>query len=544
MGSGISRDGQVIISGGGKGELIAWDGVTGESLIEAITAHSWSIFSLDFSPNSEVLATGSRDKTTKFWCTKTWKQQGNPIACDAVVYCVRYSPDGNLLAIATSRDIQICNPRTGDCIANFCSLADNMSLAWTPNGRQLLSAGSGSDSTIRGWDSLNWKQIDHPWSGHTSLINAITINSAGTLVASASHDNHVRLWRLSDRRTIYVFKHSGAVCSVTFSADGKHILSGGYDKKVLEWKVPEDALSGDVPIELPLDVAIEPNPSSYLGYEEKRAALHRAKRYDEAIETFQNMLLKLEHSPDIQTRELRQQYVDRSEVEVAIRKIIDVQLENAPLRLLDTYSGYLCDQNAQISAFKASTEYKELVSSTTKRADLQGERIKHVVASYFQYVTLSHRWGKELRLQDIQEKNVYKMNRADGVVKLQSFCKASHDARYRWAWSDTCCIDKSDGAEVSKSVNSMFTWYHHSALTIVYLSDVSKPGELEQSEWNERGWTFQELVAPKVVRFYQKDWTIYRNDLTPNHKHSDAIMEELREATGIDSRALVAFRPG
>jgi WD40 repeat protein len=257
----ISRDGQVITSGGDKGELIAWHGVTGESLIKAIKAHSWSIFSLDFSPNNKVLATGSRDQTTKLWCTKTWKLQGNPIACCAAVYCVRYSPDGELLAIATFRDIQIWNPCTRDCIANFhaaISPANNISLVWTPDGRQLLSAGSGSDPTIRGWDSLTWNQVHDPWSGHTHFINAIAVNSAGTLVASASHDTYVRLWRLSDRRTISVFKHSKPVCCVTFSADGKQILSGGRDKKVLEWTVPEDALPVDVSMEHPLSIVRPP----------------------------------------------------------------------------------------------------------------------------------------------------------------------------------------------------------------------------------------------------------------------------------------------
>lgn len=252
----ISRDGQVIISGDDKGELIVWHGVTGESLT-AIKAHSWSIFSMHFSPNSKVLATGSRDQTTKLWCTKTWKLQGNPILCRAAVYCVRYSPDGELLAIATFSDIQIWNPRTRDCIANFhaaISPANNISLVWTPDGRQLLSAGSASDSTIRCWDSLTWNQVDDPWSGHTKFINAIALNSAGTLVASASHDTYVRLWRLSDRQTISAFKHSGAVRCVTFSADGKHLLSGGHNQKVLEWAVPEDTLPVYAPMEHSLNI--------------------------------------------------------------------------------------------------------------------------------------------------------------------------------------------------------------------------------------------------------------------------------------------------
>ena len=103
----VSRDGRFIASGDSKGEFIAWNGDTGISLTQAIQAHSTCINSLDFSPDGVVLATGSQDKTTKLWNTKTWQQQGKTISCSAAVTCVRYSPSGELLAIVTDEDIQI-----------------------------------------------------------------------------------------------------------------------------------------------------------------------------------------------------------------------------------------------------------------------------------------------------------------------------------------------------------------------------------------------------------------------------------------------------
>ena len=48
--------------------------------------------------------------------------------------------------------------------------------------------------------------------------------------------------------------------------------------------------------------AIELDPSSHRGYEEKRAALHGMGRYSEAFEAFGVMLSKLEKSPDPQMR--------------------------------------------------------------------------------------------------------------------------------------------------------------------------------------------------------------------------------------------------
>jgi WD40 repeat protein len=236
LGLAVSRDGQIIASSDYKGEIIAWHGETGESLTQPIKAHSDQILSLDFSPDGAVLATGSHDKTTKFWCTKTGQMQGEPIKCGTYINCIRYSPSGELLAIATYKNIQIYNPGTREQVASLG--VRSLSLAWTPDGTRLLSGGHNEDCTIREWDSLTWQQVGHPWKGHTSYVTAIAIHPAGTLVASASDDKHVRLWRLSDRQTIAIFKHSSTPNSVAFSSDGKHILSGGHDKKISEWAVP------------------------------------------------------------------------------------------------------------------------------------------------------------------------------------------------------------------------------------------------------------------------------------------------------------------
>jgi WD40 repeat protein len=246
----VSRDGRVIASGDGGGALIAWNR-DGESLIEPTDVHSQYIYSLDFSPDSTLLASGSQDTTVQFWNTQTWQVQGSPIKCGsgAKIRCVRYSPSGEYLAIATFKNIQIWNPDKRICITNFeghsaFNGAYNFSLAWTPNGKHLISGGNDLDPTIRVWDSSTWKQVGEPCKGHTMTIYMVALNPAGTLLASASKDHQVCLWRLSDRRAIAIFKHANEVYCATFSADGKHTLSGGKDRMISKWEVPslEDIL--------------------------------------------------------------------------------------------------------------------------------------------------------------------------------------------------------------------------------------------------------------------------------------------------------------
>ncbi|OAX42739.1 hypothetical protein K503DRAFT_709950 [Rhizopogon vinicolor AM-OR11-026] len=290
------------------------------------------------------------------------------------------------------------------------------------------------------------------------------------------------------------------------------------------------------------------DPLSYIGYELRYAALLGAQRYDEAIEAFKHVLLKLDDTADVRKHDLRQQYVSPSEVDDVIQMAVRSLLDNTPHRLINTSTGHLCDREEQIYAFKVSTEYKKLLASTITHAHLGSELIQDVISIYFRCVMLSHRWeGREPLLRDIQGKVVYELNSVGSMGKLQSFCKIARDAGYYWAWIDTCCIDQSNNVEVQESVNSMFIWYRHSALTIVYLSDVppsSKPGALAESVWNTRGWTVQEFLAPRFVLFYQQDWTLYLNDRSSNHKESVRIMQELADATGINVQTLVHFHPG
>jgi WD40 repeat protein len=84
----VSRDGQIIASSDENGELIAWHGETGGSLTKPIKAHFDDIYLVDFSLDGMVLATGSWDKMIKFWCTKTWQMQGEPVKCGGYAYCV------------------------------------------------------------------------------------------------------------------------------------------------------------------------------------------------------------------------------------------------------------------------------------------------------------------------------------------------------------------------------------------------------------------------------------------------------------------------
>lgn len=96
----------------------------------------------------------------------------------------------------------------------------------------------------------------------------------------------------------------------------------------------------------------------------------------------------------------------------------------------------------------------------------------------------------------------------------------------KYIWIDSCCIDKTSSSELAESINSMFRWYEESEVCYVYLSDFVSglsrscaedpvsfnPEQLAifgSCRWFSRGWTLQELLAPKHVIFYDSQWKFF-----------------------------------
>ena len=128
------------------------------------------------------------------------------------------------------------------------------------------------------------------------------------------------------------------------------------------------------------------------------------------------------------------------------------------------------------------------------------------------YVTASHRWANGF---EANFKDVLKRRNANerGLEKVEGFAQyiRAHIPHVKWLWLDTCCIDQTNAVELSEAVNLMFDWYRNAELCIAYLADVERTDDkssFDRSEWFERGWTLQELLAPRTVVFVTKAWQV------------------------------------
>ncbi|KAH8600461.1 heterokaryon incompatibility protein-domain-containing protein [Bisporella sp. PMI_857] len=158
------------------------------------------------------------------------------------------------------------------------------------------------------------------------------------------------------------------------------------------------------------------------------------------------------------------------------------------------------------------------------------------------YAILSHTWGsEEVTFADL----------SDGIGKEKAgydkieFCgeRARCDG-LQYFWVDSCCIDKASSNELTEAINSMFRWYSKAAKCYVYLSDVSCPSSemdnithallwetaFRTSRWFTRGWTLQELIAPRSVEFFSREGSLLGN--------KESLEQQICETTRIPVKAL------
>lgn len=174
--------------------------------------------------------------TFKIWNTKTMDVEHN-FTFDSQVMSIAISPDGSRIMTAgyNNLEINVWNINTGVLELTLVGHIYNVrSVAFSHDGSQIVSGSI--DRTVKIWNASTG-EIIHTLNGHTGIVTSVAFNRNGTLVASGSTDHNINIWNTTSgklERTL--IGHDGAVTSLAFNPDGSWIVSGSNaDPMVLLW---------------------------------------------------------------------------------------------------------------------------------------------------------------------------------------------------------------------------------------------------------------------------------------------------------------------
>lgn len=185
-----------------------------------------------------------------------------------------------------------------------------------------------------------------------------------------------------------------------------------------------------------------------------------------------------------------------------------------------------------------NTETYELHSGTQESFRAEG------------YAILSHRWQEpEILCHQIgryakELRNTRGRHQTPQLDKILGACFTAREQGISWMWIDSCCIHKPNSSELAESINSMYKWYTEAVVCFTHLADVRRDSHATEpsprmfydsrtgkpSVWFERGWTLQELLAPKHMLFYDTNWQLMGS--------KKRLAPQLEQVTGISATYL------
>ncbi|MBG1259620.1 hypothetical protein F8S20_11070 [Nostoc sp. BAE] len=232
----FSPDGQILASGSNDQTVKLWNVHTGQCL-KTLQGHTSWVQSLSFSPDGQMLASGSNDQTVRLWDVHTGQYLKILLAHTCRVIFVTFNPNRlTLVTAGEDQTVRIWDVHTGQCLRSLAiDINWLQSIALSPNGQTLVTASNGT--TVKFWDLANGECIK-TLADYSSYVWAVAFSPDGRILATGSEDKTVKLWDVVSGECLQsLHGHSDRVWLLTFNPDGQTLLSASENQTIKLWDI-------------------------------------------------------------------------------------------------------------------------------------------------------------------------------------------------------------------------------------------------------------------------------------------------------------------
>ncbi|MEJ2598714.1 MAG: WD40 repeat domain-containing protein [Anaerolineales bacterium] len=235
----FSPDGSLVASGSVDDTMRLWR-VREGTLLRTMTGHPFPVRTLAFSPDGALLASGSYDGLIRIWRVADGLLLRKLTGHGGWVIDVKFSPNGNTLVSCgddyTVRLWRVVNGQLQQTIDE--GMAGLNSVVFSPDGRMLAWGEADGTVRIRRIIDGSWIHIFHD---STQAATAISFSPDGKWLAIGFADGVLHIRKVQDGSLVQTVRnHTGEISSLTFSPDGRYLVTASWDHTLLLWSIDND----------------------------------------------------------------------------------------------------------------------------------------------------------------------------------------------------------------------------------------------------------------------------------------------------------------
>ncbi|MCA9905594.1 MAG: WD40 repeat domain-containing protein, partial [Anaerolineae bacterium] len=232
-----------LLSADSLGLIRLWDIADADAPAQDVTDLDFPLYSLAVSQDGTLVAAGGDDPAAYVVALGDDQPTLPPLTSESPadeVYALAFN-GGTLLAGDGDGQIQIWDTATGTLRGSIetANHSPVSALAVSPDGR-LIAAGTRA-GIIYIYDATTLAQVRGAFEGHIDWVVGLAFDSRGQTLASASHDETVRVWDVASGQSYALEGHVSElpnqwVTDVAFEA-GDTLYSLGRDGRLIAWEL-------------------------------------------------------------------------------------------------------------------------------------------------------------------------------------------------------------------------------------------------------------------------------------------------------------------